>query len=349
MERKLAAIMAIDVVGFAGLVSQDEAGTLKKLETLRREVIGMQVEANRGRVFKSLGDGFLAEFSSTLEAVNCAIGIQKTATLNAQQSHDAQPLLLRIGVSLGDIVVKGEDLVGDGVNIAARLEAMAEPGGIAVSSEVMNQIRNKVDLPLGDCGHKRLKETDAAIHVYMTQSKTETSGAFFDFDEDDLAKTVVTGGCLCGSVRYEINAPAISAGYCHCSICQKFTGSAMSTWTAFPASALKFVSEEPRYFPSSPIAERGFCRKCGSSLTYKLVRPRLAAYIVVFTPSLDQPTGLAPTAHNGIESQMPWIDILDDLPRTQSAESRILQEAWSSVGLPDPATWGPMAKPPDVF
>ncbi|WP_170474466.1 GFA family protein [Ruegeria arenilitoris] len=349
MERKLAAIMAIDVVGFSGLVSQDEAGTLKKLENLKRDVIGMQVEANRGRVFKSLGDGFLAEFSSTLEAVNCAIGIQRTSTLDAQQAHDTKPLLLRIGVSLGDVIVKEDDLMGDGVNIAARLEALSEPGGIAVSSEVMNQIRNKVDLPLEDCGHKRLKETDAPIHVYMTQSKPGATGGFFDFDEDELARTRVTGGCLCGSVRYEINAPAISAGYCHCSICQKFTGSAMSTWTAFPASSLRFLNEEPRYFASSPIAERGFCATCGSNLTYKLVQPRMAAYIVVFTPSLDRPTGLAPAAHNGIESQMPWIDILDDLPRTQSSESRVLQEAWSSVGLPDPATWGPMAKPPKVF
>jgi adenylate cyclase len=349
MERKLAAILATDVVGFAGLVSRDESGTLARLERLRHDVIGMQVEANRGRVFKSTGDGFLAEFSSTLEAVNCAVGIQKASALEARQSNIDELLVLRIGVSLGDVVVQGTDLLGDGVNIAARLEAMAEPGGIAVSSEVMAHIRGKIDLPLEDCGHKRLKKTDTPIHVYMTQSKHGETGGFLDFDEAALAKTLIKGGCLCGSIRYEVNAPPISTGYCHCSICRKFTGSTMSAWTAFPASAVRFLDEEPSYFASSPIAERGFCSKCGASLTYKLVQPRETAYLVVHTSSLDEPKNYAPSVHSGIESQMPWIEILDDLPRTRSAESRVLQEAWSSVGLPDPETWGPLAKPPEVF
>ena len=112
---------------------------------------------------------------------------------------------------------------------------------------------------------------------------------------------------------------------------------------------MTFLNDEPRYFASSPIAERGFCPTCGSSLTYRLIRPRTAAYLVVFTSSLDEPKGHAPAAHSGIESQMPWIELLDDLPRTRTADSRVLQEAWSSVGLPDPENWGPLAKAPDVF
>jgi len=349
MERKLAAILAIDVVGFAGLVSRDESGTLAKLENLRNNVIGQQVGAHRGRVFKSTGDGFLADFSSTLEAVHCAIGIQKASALEAIQSTDDQSLVLRIGVSLGDVVVQGTDLLGDGVNVAARLEAMAEPRGIAVSSEVMAHIRGKIDLPLEDCGHKRLKDTDSPIHVYMTRSEPGKIAGFLDFDQSDLQKKLIKGSCLCGAIRYEVNAPPVSTGYCHCRICQKFTGSAMSTWTAFPASAVRFLDEEPRYFASTPIAERGFCPKCGTSLTFKLVRPHEAAFLVVFTSSLDEPQNYAPAIHSGIENQLPWIDILDDLPRTRSAESRVLQEAWSSVGLPDPETWGPAAKPPEVF
>ena len=349
MERKLAAILATDVVGFAGLVSRDESGTLARLEHLEREVIGMQVEANRGRVFKSTGDGFLAEFSSIFEAVNCAVGIQRASALEARQSNTDDLLVLRIGVSLGDVVVQGSDLLGDGVNIAARLEAMAEPGGIAVSSEVMAQIRGKLELPLVDCGHKQLKTTDTPIHVYMTQSKPGETGGFLDFDEDELAKTLIRGGCLCGSIRYEVNAPPISTGYCHCSCCRKFSGSAVNAWTAFPASAVRFLDGEPHYFASSPIAKRGFCTKCGASLTYKLVQPRETAYLVLHTSSLDQPENYAPSIHSGIESKMPWFDILDDLPRTRSAESRVLQEAWSSVGLPDPKSWGPLAKLPKVF
>ncbi|AXI41940.1 GFA family protein [Sulfitobacter sp. SK011] len=349
MERKLAAILATDIVGFAGLVSRDESGTLEKLERLSRDVIGMQVEANRGRVFKSTGDGFLAEFSSTQEAVNCAFGIQSILALEALRSKTDDHLLLRIGVSMGDVVVQGDDLLGEGVNTAARLEAMAEPGGIAVSSEVMSQIRDKIDLPLEDCGHKRLKSTDAPIHVFMTRSKTGGTGGFLDFDENELATTLIKGGCLCGSIRFEVNAPAISTGYCHCRCCQKFSGSAVNAWTAFPASAVRFLDKEPSYFASSPIAKRGFCSECGTSLTYKLFQPKETAFLVLHTSSLDEPENYPPAVHSGMESKLPWFDIMDDLPRTRSADSRVLQEAWSSVGLPDPESWGPWAKTPEVF
>ncbi len=347
MIRKLAAILAADVVGFAGRMARDEDGTLDRLARLRRDVIGMQVEAHRGRVFKSLGDGFLAEFSSTMEAINCAIGIQKSMARDALRSNSDDALVLRIGVSVGDVVVQGDDLLGNGVNVAARLEALADPAGIAISADVMSQIRGKIDLPLQDCGHQRVKDSDELIHVYKTKAREDGARrGIFDFDTDPLAAEIVTGGCLCGAVRYEIGVPQISTGFCHCRICQKFTGSAMSAWTAFPASGVNFVRGTPRYFASSPIAERGFCAVCGSGLTYRLLRPHVAAYLIIFTGSLDAPQGYAPAAHSGIESQMPWLDILDDLPRTRCADSRVLQEAWSSVGLPEPETWGPMAKPP---
>ena len=277
------------------------------------------------------------------------MGIQRASAAATPRAPTHDQLVLRIGVSLGDVVVQGNGLLGEGVNVAARLEAMAEPGGIAISADVMAQIRGKIELPLEDCGHKKLKEADTAIHVYMTRSKPGKLLGFLDIDDDAPKKPLITGGCLCGAVRYEIDAPAVSTGYCHCRICQKFTGSAMSAWTAFPVSAVRFVDAEPRYFASTPIAERGFCPTCGASLTYKLVRPRETAFLVVFTSSLDQPQDHAPTIHSGIESQLPWLDILDDLPRMQSGDSRVLQEAWSSVGLPDPKTWGSNVKPPQVF
>ena len=345
MERKLAAILALDVVGYAGRVARDEDAALAEIERLGEDIVRLQVEANRGRLFKSMGDGFLAEFSSTIEAVNCAIGIQHAVAADARASDGSEPLLVRIGVSLGDVVVRGSDRLGQGVNTAARLEAMAEPGGIAVSGEVMAQIRGKTDLVLEDCGHKRLKDSDTPIHVYMTRANPVQAGGFLDDEEAALRRHVITGGCLCGNVRYEIRAPAISTGYCHCRICQKFTGSSMSTWTAFPLSAVAFLDAEPRYFASSEIAERGFCPDCGANLTYRLLKPRPGAVLVIFTSSLDAPEGYAPAIHSGIESQMAWIDLLDDLPRTRSEESRVLQEAWSSVGHADPATWVPLTKP----
>jgi len=346
MERKLAAILAADVVGFTGLIARDEEGTIRRLERLRADVIDMQIEAHRGRVFKALGDGVLAEFSSTLEAVRCAIGIQRTMAAQSSDTDDGA-LVLRIGVSVGDVVLQGADLLGDGVNVAARLESIAEPGGIAVSGEVMSQIRGKVDLQLKDCGHERVKEADAPIHVYKTRSAGDAgSEGLFDFHDTGRKDEGITGGCLCGAIRYEISMPAISTGYCHCRICQRFTGSTMSIWTAFPESAVQFLTGEPRYFASSPIARRGFCPECGASLTYQLLRPRPAAYLVFHTTSLDAPQDFSPNVHGGVESQLPWIDILDDMPRTKCAESRSLQHAWSSVGLPDPDDWGPGAKPP---
>ncbi len=349
LKRKLAAILAADVVGFAGLVAKDEEGTLARLDRLFSDVVRMQIEARRGRVFKSLGDGVLAEFSSTIEAVNCAIGIQKALAVDAHKSENGEPLKLRIGVSVGDVVVQGDDLLGDGVNIAARLQSAAEPGGLAISGEAMAQIRGKIDIELEDCGFQKLKDTDAPVRIYKTGSKKSGAAGLFDFDEDKIAQEPIRGGCLCGAVRFEINQPPISTGYCHCRICQKFTGSAMSVWTAFSASAVQFTSKRPSHFASSPIAERGFCPDCGSSLTYRLVRPRPTAYLVIFTGSLDKPDDHAPAIHSGLESKVPWLEIVDNLPRTTCAESRVLQEAWSSVGLAHPETWGPGAKPPDVF
>lgn len=346
MERKLAAILAADVVGFSGLVANDEEGTLARLERLVRDVISIQVEAHRGRIFKTLGDGVLAEFSSTIEAINCGIGIQKTAALEAHRSGDRDPLLLRIGVSVGDVVLQGTDLLGEGVNAAARLQAYADPGGIAVSAEVMAQTRGKVEIAFEEIGYRKLKENDAPLRIYKSGQGAGAAQGLFDFDPAMLSGKLITGGCLCGAIRLEISMPAISTGYCHCRICQKLTGSAMSTWTAFPASAVHFPAAAPRYYSSSPIAERGFCPDCGSSLTYRLTAPRPAAYLVVFTANLDEPQNFPPAVHGGIESRMPWLEILDDLPRTTCSDSRVLQEAWSSVGLPDPKTWGPGARPP---
>ena len=221
---------------------------------------------------------------------------------------------------------------------------------VGVHDRVMAQIRGKVDLQLVDCGHQRFKETDAPIHVYKTRAADDRSAqGLFDFDDEESKDTAISGGCICGATRYEIGMPAISTGYCHCRICQRFSGSAMSAWTAFPASAVQFLTGEPRYFASSPIARRGYCPECGASLTYQLMRPQPASYIVVFTTSLDAPQDYSPTAHGGIESKLPWLDVLDDLPRTSCAESRSLQKAWASVGLPDPADWGPGAKLPMAF
>src|SRR5262245_6295812 len=157
-QRRLAAILVADVVGYSKLIGGDEAGTLAQLHALRTEVIEPQIAKHAGRLFKSVGDGFLIEFASPVQAVNCAVAIQK-----------ATPALpLRIGIHLGDVVIQGDDLMGDGVNVAARVEGIAEPGGIAITRAVHEQVRDKLDLGFMDKGEIALKNIQRPVQVFVT-------------------------------------------------------------------------------------------------------------------------------------------------------------------------------------
>jgi adenylate cyclase len=157
-QRRLAAILVADVVGYSKLVGNDEAGTLAQLQSLRIDVIEPQLATHAGRLFKAVGDGFLVEFASAVQAVSCAKAIQEANTPGA--------LSLRIGIHLGDVVVQGDDLMGDGVNVAARIEGIAEPGGIALSRAVHEQVRDKLDLPFVDKGEMELKNIARPVHVW---------------------------------------------------------------------------------------------------------------------------------------------------------------------------------------
>src|SRR6185436_7562258 len=148
-QRRLAAILVADVVGYSKIIGSDEAGTLAQLEALRTEIIEPQIAKHAGRLFKAVGDGFLIEFASAVQAVSCAKAIQEANTLGG--------LPLRIGIHVGDVVVQGADLMGDGVNIAARLEGVAGPGGIALSRAVHEQVRDRLDLAFTDKGEIELK------------------------------------------------------------------------------------------------------------------------------------------------------------------------------------------------
>src|SRR5215475_9695507 len=157
VERRLAAILATDVVGYSRLMGEDEEGTLAALKTLQRELIDPRVKENCGRIVKTTGDGALVEFASVVDAVRCAVEIQRAmADRNAEVRED-QRITFRIGVNLGDIIVDGDDIYGDGVNIAARLEVLADPGGICVSRVVRDQIRDKLPYPFADMGEKSVK------------------------------------------------------------------------------------------------------------------------------------------------------------------------------------------------
>jgi adenylate cyclase len=152
VQRRLAAILAADVVGYSRLMEQDETGTLATLKHRREEVLDPLLTQHQGRVVKLMGDGVLAEFASAVNAVECALALQQNMA-KANASLDAtRHIVWRIGINLGDVMVEGTDLYGDGVNIAARLEAMGKPGEVLVTGTVFDSVRNKVKLNFDDLG-----------------------------------------------------------------------------------------------------------------------------------------------------------------------------------------------------
>ncbi len=165
-ERRLAAIVSLDVAGYSRLMGADEAGTFARLKAHRTELVEPAVTARNGRVVKLMGDGMLVEFSSAVDALACAVAIQRgMAERNAPVPADRR-IELRIGINVGDVIVEGDDIFGDGVNVAARLQALAEPGTIYVSSDVQRYVGGRLDVPLEDCGMQALKNIAAPVHIW---------------------------------------------------------------------------------------------------------------------------------------------------------------------------------------
>jgi adenylate cyclase len=140
VERKLAAILAVDVVGYSALMEADEAGTFQRFRAGRNELLEPEIRKHHGRIFKSMGDGLLAEFGSVVDAVECAVTLQRGMQERNLSLADNQRIEIRIGINLGEVIVEGEDRYGEGVNIAVRLEQLANPGGICVSAKVAKEV-----------------------------------------------------------------------------------------------------------------------------------------------------------------------------------------------------------------
>ena len=166
VQRRLAAILAADVAGYSRLTGADEEGTLLRLRALRRELIDPAVDAHYGRIVKTTGDGLLVEFSSVVDAVRCALEVQGGIAFRNRDLPSSKCLEFRIGIHVGDVVVEGDDLLGDGVNVAARLEGVAQPGGVCLSADAYRQVRGKVDLVVQDWGEQQLKNIPLPVHLY---------------------------------------------------------------------------------------------------------------------------------------------------------------------------------------
>ena len=178
MERRLSAIFAADVVGYSALMEKDEAGTFDRLRAYRKELFEPEIKKHHGRIFKLMGDGLLAEFGSVVDAVECAVAVQRSMTERNAGVEAEKRIEVRIGINLGEVIVEGEDRHGEGVNIAARLQQLAPTGGICISGKVAKEVEKKVAFafePMGDQRVKNIAEPIVAFRVMPSKPAPDTS------------------------------------------------------------------------------------------------------------------------------------------------------------------------------
>src|SRR5438874_9763672 len=177
IERRLAAILAADIAGYSRLMGADEEGTLMRLKALRRELIDPRIAEHKGRIVKTTGDGLLVEFGSVVDAVRYAVDVQRRIVERNADVPEDKRIAFRIGINLGDIIIDEGDIFGDGVNIAARLETLADAGGICVSSVVRDQVRDKLEFPFEDMGEQQVKNIARPVRAYRIPLGTEAKAA----------------------------------------------------------------------------------------------------------------------------------------------------------------------------
>ena len=174
VERRLAAILAADVAGYSRLMGADEVGTLAALKARRREIVDPAIAAHHGRIVKTTGDGMLVEFASAVDAVTCAVAVQEKM---AEITSDGPRIQFRIGINVGDIIIDGDDIFGDGVNVAARVENECEPGGACVSGSAFEQVRAKTSFAFDNLGERLLKNIDRPVRIYAVRPPLSSASA----------------------------------------------------------------------------------------------------------------------------------------------------------------------------
>src|SRR6201981_1557961 len=167
--RRLAAILAADVAGYSRLMGADEEGTLERLQALRRELLDPKIAEHHGRIVKTTGDGVLVEFASVVDAVRCAVAVQQAMPERNTSVEAEKRIELRIGINLGDVIVEPDDLYGDGVNITARIEALADAGGVFVSNTVHDQVRDRLPVACEDRGEQQVKNIAGPVRAFRVR------------------------------------------------------------------------------------------------------------------------------------------------------------------------------------
>ena len=246
--RRLAAILAADVAGYSRIMGADEEGTHVRLKAVRRQLVDPKIEEHQGRIVKTTGDGMLVEFPSVVDAVRCAAEVQRGMIDREPEATDERRIRFRIGVNLGDIIAEGGDIFGDGVNVAARLEALAEPGGICVSGTVRDHIRDRLPYPFEDRGEQSVKNIARPIRVYALRP-------------EDIAELAVAGVPI--AVRHRWRGAVAAASVAAAALVL------VIAWWFWPAT---------RSSPTAPAAAGA----SAPSITQPLLAPRLSIVVLPF-------------------------------------------------------------------
>jgi class 3 adenylate cyclase/pimeloyl-ACP methyl ester carboxylesterase len=311
MARRLAAILAADVVGYSGLMERDEAGTLVALKAHRAELIDPKVAAHDGRIVKLMGDGALVEFASVVDAVECAAEIQRAMTTRNLDVPEDRRIVFRIGVHLGDVIVEGDDIYGEGVNIAARLEGLAEPGGICISGQAFDQVESKVALGYRDRGERQVKNIVKRVRVYEVDLDEAPSGTAADAapamdqrigfcsapDGTQIAYATVGQGPplvkaanWLNHLEYDWESPVWSHLFHglardHKLVRYDARGNGLSDWDVEDISFEAFVSDLETVVNAAGI-ERfpllGISQGCGVSIAYAVRHPERVSRLVLY-------------------------------------------------------------------
>ena len=210
VERRLAAILAADMVGYSRLMEADERDTITRQESTRDELIDPKITAHNGRIVKTTGDGLLVEFASVVDAAECAVAIQLAMAEREAGASEDRRIQYRMGINLGDIVMEGDDIFGDGVNVAARLEGLAEPGGIYVSGMVREALSKKLDLAFEDLGEKTVKNISTPVRTYAIRLGNAAPQIGDETTAENLSVAVLPFENMSGDAEQEFFADGLT-------------------------------------------------------------------------------------------------------------------------------------------